>query len=78
MEKRDLEIGDVVQLSPSHKFGGMLVVVNEPKSFGCQGYLLSPNPFEAVRFNGKAYVRPKWEDMEYVGKLAWIEEGQEE
>ena len=73
MEKRELEYGDVVQLNPQHGYGGMLVVVNEPKEFGCQGYLLAPGNFEAVRWKGKAYLRPKWEDMEYVGKLYWVE-----
>jgi len=74
MEKRDLSYGDVVQLNPDHQFGGMLLVVSEPKSFGCQGYLLAPDNFDAVRFKGKAYLRLKWEDMEYVGKLYWVEQ----
>lgn len=74
MDKRELEIGDVLQLNPNHKFGGMLVVVTEPKSWGCQGYLMSAYDFEACKFKGKAFVRPTWEHMEYVGRLAWIEE----
>jgi hypothetical protein len=79
MEKRELEEGDVVQIRPDHeKFPGMLLVVTEPKSFGCQGYLLSPNAFDAVRFRDRAYLRPKFEDMEYVGKLYWIEKDREE
>lgn len=71
MEKRELEIGDIVQLKPEHKFGGMLVVVSEPKSFGCQGYLMSAFDFEAVKFKGRAFVRPKFEDFEYIGKIVW-------
>ena len=74
MEKTDLEVGDVVQLRPEHKFGGMLVVVTEPKEWGCQGYLMSQFNFEAVRFQGVAYVLPKFEDFEYVGKIQWIYE----
>lgn len=73
MDKRELSYGDVVQINPEHKFGGMLLVVTESKIFGCQGYLLAPDNFEAVRFKGKAYLRLKWEEMEYVGNLYWVE-----
>ncbi len=72
MEKRELCEGDMLQIKPDHKFGGMLVVVTEPKSWGCQGYLMSCYDFEAVKFKGRAFIRPKFEDMEYVGKLHWI------
>lgn len=74
MEKRELKVGDMVQLNPSHKFGGMFVVVTEPKEWGCQGYLVGPNDFEATRFKGLAYLRPRFEDFEYVGKVVWIRE----
>lgn len=74
MKKMILAKGDVVQINPEHKFGGMLVVVSEPKTFGCQGYLLSAENFEACRFKGRAFVRLKWEEIEFVGKLHWIEE----
>lgn len=75
MKKRDLEIGDVVQLKPDYGngFGGMLVVVTEPKEFGCQGYLMAYHSVNAVTWKGKAYLRPSWADMEYVGKLHWLE-----
>jgi hypothetical protein len=72
MEKRELAVGDVVQLNPEHKFAGMLVVVTEPYSWGCQGYLMSQFNFEAVRFKGVAYVRPKFADFEFVGHIQWI------
>jgi hypothetical protein len=71
MEPRELEVGDVVQLDPEHKFGGMLVVVTDPRSFGCQGYLMSCTNFDATKFKGVAYVRPSFKDFEYVGKLVW-------
>lgn len=81
MEKRELEKGDVVQINPSsERWGGMLLVVSEPKSWGCQGYLLSHNDFEAVRVKRtmKAYARIKFEDIEYVGKVFWdIEDNKE-
>ena len=72
MEKRELKKGDVVQISPENeKFGGMLLVVTEPKEFGAMGYLLSPFDFNAVKFMKLAYYRPKWEEMEFVGKVYW-------
>lgn len=74
MEKRDLEYGDVVQLCPEHKFAGMLVIITKQKLWGCQGYLMSQFNFEAIRFNGVAYVRIKFEDFEYVGKMKWVVE----
>lgn len=75
MKKRELELGDVLQMRADHpKFPGMLVVVTEKKSFGCQGYLLSSRNFEGAKFNGRAFVRPCFEDVEYVGKIVWLEE----
>jgi hypothetical protein len=76
MEKRKLEIGDVVQLNPegiySDRYPGYLLVITEPKEWGCQGYILAPNHFESVRYKNLAYIRAKFEDIEYVGKLPWI------
>ena len=72
MKYNDLRIGDIVQLKPEHKFCGMLVVVTETFSWGCQGYLMSPWNFEAIRFKGLAYVRPKSEDFELVGTMHWV------
>jgi hypothetical protein len=72
METRKLKVGDVVQINPEHKFGGMLVVVTEPKDWGCQGYLMSQFNFEAVRYKGVAYIRPMFEEFEYVGEIQWL------
>jgi hypothetical protein len=79
MEKMKLHPGDVVQLKPDHvHYPEHLVVVTEAKSFGCQGYLLSWGPFEAVTFKGKAYVRISWDQMEYVGKLSYFDSSEHE
>lgn len=79
MEKRELKVGDVLQIKPdAEKFGGFLVIVTEPKPWGCQGYLLSPDGFDAVRYKGVAYVRPLFENVEFVGKLHWIREESKE
>jgi hypothetical protein len=76
MEKRDLIKGDVVQLSADGDWGPKIMVVTEPKSWGAQGYVLE-FPESACAFKGRAYRRIKWEGMEYVGRLTWIEEDEE-
>lgn len=77
MEKRDLTKGDVVQIAPGNKtnenFGGCFMVVTEPKNWGAQGYVWPPPP-DSIRYNGIAYFRAEWEDMEYVGHAPFIVE----
>jgi hypothetical protein len=74
MDKTELKKGDIVQVNPeiSHKWGGFFILVDEPKSFGCQGILMSPFEFEAVKLKGVAFVRVKFEDIELVGRCEWI------
>lgn len=73
MEKRTLEQGDVVQLDPDHydMFGGCLVIVDEPKEWGMQGYVLIP--IERGKFPARAYIRATWEHMEFVGRGTWMQ-----
>ena len=85
MEKGELHIGDIVQINPEngHKWGGFFCVVTEPKTWGCQGYLLHHGAIDAVRVEATnlAYVRLKFEDIEFCGKAFWVchekEEGNE-
>ena len=73
MEKRELEIGDIIQLDPDgDKFPGFLVVVTEPKDFGGQGYLMHTGDFQAVRFKDVAFIRANWSEIEFVGKMHWV------
>lgn len=68
MQSRELKKGDIVQLRDG--FNGFdiceIVVVTEPYHWGCRGYLASDDTM---------FVRPKWEDMEYVGRLTWTQGG---
>lgn len=67
MEKRNLVVGDVVQLRPDIDegvFGGAFMLVTEPKSWGAQGAVHGLG-------KGQAYFRAKWEDMEFVGRAMW-------
>lgn len=79
MEKRQLEIGDIVQISPEHeRFPGQLLQVTEPKEWGCQGCVYMDTDLECVRFDGRAYARIKWDDMEFIGHSEWIWEKKED
>lgn len=72
MEKQELKKGDVVQLAPTlgnKMFACCMMVVDEPKAFGAQGYVQSLG--ENGQPGGQAYYRAKWEEMEYVGTAAW-------
>jgi hypothetical protein len=74
MEKRELEVGDVVQLGPNvgnPAFAYSMMVVTEPKAWGAQGYVQALGTREEGHA-GQAYYRAKWDEMEYVGKAAWI------
>lgn len=62
-----LEKDEIVQIVPSHKWGGCLAVVDEPKSFGCQAYVTIPTADES---SARAYIRLNWDEFEKVGTKA--------
>jgi hypothetical protein len=68
MIKRELRVGDVVQIDPAHdpRFGGCFMVVSEPKSFGAMGYCASPEE------SGLFYYRCSFENMEFIGHAEWM------
>lgn len=75
MEKRELQIGEVVQLNPettrNRAFAGCFMVVTELKSFGAQGYI--PAVGSTNEETGDQYFyRARWEEMEPVGFAEWI------
>lgn len=74
MIKRELNIGDVVQLKPNgQSFSGCFLVVTEPKEFGCQGYIQGVGAtFDETGHH--YYLRPSWDEMEYIGAAAWVAE----
>lgn len=78
MNEKELKIGDIVQINPEHpNFPGQLLVVTEPKAWGCQGRLYMDLEIPCVRYGGRAYLRLKWEDMEHVGACEWVLKGSE-
>lgn len=65
-----VQAGDVVQIDPAHDpdgFGGCLMLVTEPKSWGVQGFVHIPGAD-----GGDAYYRVKFEWIEWVGRAAWV------
>lgn len=63
--------GDIVQVNPEVEcFGGCLVVVTEPKSFGVQGYV------QSAGVPGQQYIRLKFKDIKPTGgKAHWTVTG---
>jgi len=58
----DLSRGDIVQIvDEEHHWFPALIIVDEVKGFGCQGYIDIPG-------KGSAYIRLKTEEFEVVGK----------
>lgn len=72
MQPMSLEVGDVVQISPetSSAFAGCFMLVTEPKSFGAQGFISMPQA--RGQMPGQAYYRARFEEMELIGKAAWM------
>lgn len=69
----NIKPGDVVQLIPEFEnqmLAGCMVTVTEVKSFGCQGYVQCTG--ENGKMGGQAYIRPRWDEMEYVGQAPFI------
>jgi len=76
MKSMELKVGDVVQIDPEHDdvFGGCLMIVTDPKSWGAQGGVIVPK--EGGRIGGDglkvAYYRCAFKDMEFVGSAIWL------
>ena len=68
IEMSDLKVGDIVQVSPEKEcFGGCMVVVTEPKTWGLQGYV------QSAGVPGQQYIRLKTEEFERTGGIApWV------
>lgn len=62
-----------MQIDPEHDdtFGGCLMIVTEPKSWGAQGYFDVPG-------KGRAFYRVKHEHAVKVGGVEWYAESEED
>lgn len=65
----EIRSGMIFQIKPDtcDTFGGCLVIVSEPKSWGFQGYIQIPGID-----GGQAYVRKKLEEVEFCGFAPWV------
>jgi len=68
MEPKQLERGDIVQISPDvPTFGGCLMVVSEQKPWGAQGFVQNAGS------EGQAYFRCEFAQMEPTGgRAVWM------
>lgn len=70
-EQHKVQAGDIVQVTnDDHHWFGCLIVVSEPKSFGCQGYVSFPK--DNAGNVADAYIRLNHADFERVGHAALV------
>ncbi len=58
--KNKARVHDIVQVNSNHKWCGNLIYVTEVKSFGIQGFAMSP-------LEGCAYIRLTEDQYEVIG-----------
>ncbi len=67
---------DIYQIDPEKDvaLAGQFIVVTRIYEWGIQGYLLldTPDGERLVRFQGRAFIRKKWDEVERVGKARWV------
>lgn len=71
----EYKVGDIFQFSPQREnLPAQFIVATEIRSWGVQGYILLEFPDEGVlvRYNGRAFIRAKYEEIEKVGSVAWL------
>lgn len=61
--------GDIIQVTKENDpWRGCILMVDEPKSFGCQAFVKIPG-------RGEAYIRLEWGEFEKVGNAVLVPEG---
>lgn len=65
------EVGDIVQVRPeAARWGGLLFVVSEVRSWGVVAYMQLPGPCEAIVTvvdTNQAWVRLSWAEFDLTG-----------
>lgn len=67
--------GDVFQITEAHGRQGWIgafVLATEIKTWGIQGFVVHVQTHDE---QSKAYIRLKWEEIEYIGHAVLIPEG---
>jgi len=71
--EHDIEKGDIVQITDqAHAWFPCLLIVDEVKSWGVQAGCLCPQSNDAHQMPATAYNQLKWEQIERVGKAAFV------
>lgn len=67
---------DIYQIDPEkdEHLGGQFLVVTQSYEWGVQGYLLLEfrDDGSLVRFDGRAYIRKKWDHIRKIGAAIWV------
>lgn len=66
-----MQVGEVIQIKPSHKWGGCLAVVSELKSWGCVAYVSIPANDGTPP--GQAYIRLHDDEFERLYTMVIFE-----
>lgn len=67
-----VQIGNVIQLNPEHRWPCTLWIVYEVLSWGVKAYCTPPGAA------GTAYIRLSWSEFERVGPAVWVAEDRQE
>lgn len=77
--------GQIFQISPEGtdpmnvEYGGEFLIGSEYFNWGVQGYLACVYEIPGlVRYKGAAFLRVKWEYIEFVGSAFWFRKDKEE
>jgi len=73
-EQRPAQPGDVFQINEKHGrdgWTGAFVMAEEIKSWGIQGYV---HVVKTHQEYGRAYIRLKWEEIDFVGRAPLVPE----
>ena len=63
------ERGDVIQITdPEHHWFPCLLIVNEPKSWGCQAFCLIPKSNDGKTPPSESYIRLESHEFEIIGQ----------
>lgn len=72
MNKIELEKGTIVQITNiEHHWFPCLIIIDEVKNWGIQGYITIPNNNKEEK-NGNAFIRLNNEEFEIVGKANMV------
>lgn len=73
MQKPDVKVGDVVQLSPktkNAKYAFCMLTVSKVDENGVKGYVQAPGKDGKPGWH--SYYRARWGEFERIGEAIWV------